>query len=178
MMRHTRKLSRRDFLRVAATAGIGALIAACAPATPKVAEVVEEAPAEQVATEAPTEERSARTATPTVETAPPTATPTVEEVAGTFIAKVADVPPGTASDFTYQGKPAIVVNFEGEYKAYRNVCPHNGCPTKYLGGDSLSCPCHGSSFKVETGDVIQGPATSPLRSIEVVVEDDGIYYVA
>jgi nitrite reductase/ring-hydroxylating ferredoxin subunit len=178
MMSHVRKLSRRDFLRLAAAAATGALLAACAPAARETAQAVEDAQAEPAATKVPTVVESPPTATPAPTEAlpaavPPTAT-AVEEAVDTFIAKVADVPPGSAFDFEWNGKPAIVVNFEGEYRAYRNVCPHNGCPTKYYGGDNLSCPCHNSSFKVDNGDVIQGPATSPLRSIEVVVDGDSI----
>ncbi len=163
-MSQARRLSRRDFLRVAATAATGALIAACAPAARETARVVEETSAQPAATPVPT-------------MVPPTPTPAVEEVeeaVDAFIAKVTDVPPGSAFDFEWGDKPAILVNLEGEYNAFRNVCTHNGCPTRYYGGTSLDCPCHGSKFDAATGEAIQGPAETRLRRIEVVVEDDSI----
>jgi nitrite reductase/ring-hydroxylating ferredoxin subunit len=122
-------------------------------------------------------EKAAPTARPTATQVPPTATPTEESV-DTFIAKVADVPPDSAFDFEWDGKPAIVVNLEGEYSAFRNVCTHNGCATKFYGGTTiLNCPCHGSQFDAATGAVLQGPAETKLRGIEVVVEGDSIHVV-
>ena len=186
-MNHGNRLTRRDFLRVAAFAATGALIAACAPATREAALVVEATSTQPPASQPPTAEKvpptptalvEERPPTPTVQTASATPTAEVEEAADSFIAKTADVPPGSAFDFTWQDKSAIVINLDGEYKAYRNVCTHNGCATKYYGGDNLTCPCHSSIFEVATGNAIQGPATSPLRSIEVVVEDDSIVVVA
>ncbi|MEA3345588.1 MAG: sugar ABC transporter substrate-binding protein [Chloroflexota bacterium] len=43
-----RKLNRRDFLRLSAAAATGAIMAACAPATPEVVEVEKEVPVEKV----------------------------------------------------------------------------------------------------------------------------------
>jgi len=170
-------------------AATGALIAACAPATPKPVEVAEEAAVERVVTETPVAEEEApaeeaATATPAVEKEAPTATPAgeeetkAEEPANTLIASTADVPPGSSVDFAYKEKPAILVNLDGEYKAYRNVCTHNGCPTKYSGKDTLDCPCHGSKFEVATGKAIEGPATAPLLEIEVFTEEDSVYYMS
>lgn len=92
-----------------------------------------------------------------------------------FVAKVADVPPGESEGFTYQGKRAILVNFNGEFHAYVNVCTHNNiCATEYE-GDVLNCPCHGARFRPDTGDVIRGPAKLPLTTIDVKVYGDSIY---
>ena len=41
-----RKLNRRDFLRLSAVAAAGAVVAACAPATPQIIEVEKEVPIE------------------------------------------------------------------------------------------------------------------------------------
>jgi nitrite reductase/ring-hydroxylating ferredoxin subunit len=189
-MSHVKKLSRRDVLRLAAVTATGALIAACAP---RGAEVIQEDTSEEtvektvtIAIETPTEEPVA-VDTPTqgpvsTETPAPTEAPTEPpaptEPANILIAKVADVPPGASYDFTYSDQPAILVNFNGEYRSYVNVCTHAGCQTKYYGGEALSCPCHSSAFDVTTGKVIQGPAPSPLRTIEVFVDGDSIYHAA
>jgi multiple sugar transport system substrate-binding protein len=51
-----RKLNRRDFLRLSATAATGAVIAACAPTAPEIVEVVKEVPVEkEVIKEVPVE---------------------------------------------------------------------------------------------------------------------------
>jgi len=62
------RLSRRDFLRVSAVAATGAAIAACAPATPQVVEVIKEVPVEkEVIKEVPVEKvvEKERVVTPT-----------------------------------------------------------------------------------------------------------------
>ena len=41
----------------------------------------------------------------------------------------------------------------------------------------IACPCHGSEFNPENGDVIQGPATSGLTPIKVVTGSNGDLYV-
>ena len=104
-----------------------------------------------------------------------TTSSTAAAPAGTFIAKVADVPSGSSQDFTYKGKRAILVNFDGQFYAYVNICTHNNiCATKYE-GDILQCPCHGAQFRPDTGDVMRGPAQRPLTTIDVEVSGDGIY---
>jgi nitrite reductase/ring-hydroxylating ferredoxin subunit len=94
--------------------------------------------------------------------------------ARTFIAKTADVPAGSSVDFTYNGDNAILVNFGGKYVAYVNKCTHKGCATKFS-GDALACPCHGSKYNPANGEVINGPAPSPLTPIDIVVSGDSIY---
>jgi Rieske Fe-S protein len=38
-------------------------------------------------------------------------------------------------------------------------------------GEELDCPCHGSRFNIETGAVLNGPASAPLAKIPVTVSD-------
>jgi nitrite reductase/ring-hydroxylating ferredoxin subunit len=93
---------------------------------------------------------------------------------GLFVAKIAQVQPGATFDFTFNGSKAILVNIDGTYFAYVNICPHKGCPTAY-DGSKLTCTCHGSQFDPKTGDVLKGPATSPLTTINVEVVGDSVY---
>lgn len=52
------------------------------------------------------------------------------------------------------------------------LCTHQGC-TVQVAGNSLSCPCHDSTFD-DTGAVINGPATQPLQHYQVDVATDGV----
>jgi len=58
----------------------------------------------------------------------------------------------------------IVINTGGTFSVLSNACTHAGCTVDYnsRSGD-IECPCHGSVFSI-SGSIIQGPATSALRS--------------
>jgi Rieske Fe-S protein len=50
------------------------------------------------------------------------------------------------------------------------ICTHQGC-TVNGGPQTLHCPCHGSQFEATSGDVLRGPASSPLPTIPSKVVD-------
>jgi cytochrome b6-f complex iron-sulfur subunit len=69
------------------------------------------------------------------------------------------------------GKIVVVHGSDGSLHAVGAACTHMGCPVEYdkgLGG--FRCPCHGSEFGLD-GHVIKGPATRPLKTCGVRVED-------
>jgi thiosulfate dehydrogenase [quinone] large subunit len=98
---------------------------------------------------------------------------------GTRIVELSKVPAGSAFGFTdaATGNPAFVVHEQsGSVAAFSAICTHAGCTVAYNGpSDQFQCPCHGSVFNASTGAVENGPATSPLPSIPVVV-DAGVVY--
>jgi Rieske Fe-S protein len=63
----------------------------------------------------------------------------------------------------------------GTVHAFSAVCTHQGCTVSSVDNGAIICPCHGSRFDAQTGSVVAGPAQSPLRSIPVVVHDNGVY---
>lgn len=57
----------------------------------------------------------------------------------------------------------LVANISGSYVALTSVCTHLGCSTNWTFTNSrFTCTCHGSVFN-SSGDVLQGPANSPLE---------------
>jgi 3-phenylpropionate/trans-cinnamate dioxygenase ferredoxin subunit len=80
---------------------------------------------------------------------------------------------------------------QGEYRAYRNSCPHAGAPIcegRFRGPESptgiypyqpgrkagtIRCPSHGWDFDLMTGDYVYGYDT--LRSYPVSVEGEDIF---
>lgn len=100
-------------------------------------------------------------------------TPVPGSGVGPVLARVADVPVGGAVPFQDPGtgQPALVVRpSPGTIKAFSAVCTHAGCTVGFDGGTKrFVCPCHGSLFDGSTGQVLTGPAPSPLPAIPVVV---------
>jgi Rieske Fe-S protein len=57
--------------------------------------------------------------------------------------------------------------------AFSSTCTHQQC-TVEPDGAKLSCACHGSSFDAFTGQVLGGPAPSPLRAFAVEVSGEDV----
>jgi Rieske Fe-S protein len=92
----------------------------------------------------------------------------------TEVATLADVPVGGAIAVMLDGSQIIVSQpTEGTVLAFSATCTHQGCivvPEQ----EGLSCPCHQSLFDTATGEVLQGPATTPLPEIPVTLDGDKI----
>ncbi len=86
--------------------------------------------------------------------------------------RAADIAPGECKLGRVGGEDVAIFNVEGKLYATQNSCTHEGGPLceGALWGDIISCPWHGSEFNVRTGEVTQGPATTPLKiyNIEVI----------
>lgn len=93
---------------------------------------------------------------------PPSA---VQRIGNTLRIDVAQVPALQQSDgFLILNDPAsIMVNTNGSYVAFTAVCTHSGCLVGNYANGRITCPCHGSQFNLQ-GQVVNGPAPSPLRS--------------
>ncbi len=104
-------------------------------------------------------------------TAPPatTAAPAPAPAGMTALGPAQAVTVGGAASFSdpATGDPAFVVQpTAGRYLAFDATCTHQGCPVQFS-GTRFECPCHGAQFDATTGEVLQGPATSPLRKITI-----------
>lgn len=63
-------------------------------------------------------------------------------------------------------KLAVYRGEDGQLVERSAVCTHVGCIIHWNGTEKCwDCPCHGSQFKT-TGEVINGPAVSPLAEVE------------
>lgn len=98
------------------------------------------------------------------------------------IARMADVPPGTALVFTYPEAhdPCLLIRLpHGELVAYSQKCTHLSCAVvPEIDQGVLRCPCHEGFFDLATGRNLAGPPPRPLPLIELVVEGDEIFAVA
>jgi len=96
------------------------------------------------------------------------------------VARVEEVPPGTAAVIEVGGIQLALINVDGSFFAVDNECTHRG---GFLGegeinADSnqwaIECPLHGSVFDVRTGEVLNPPALTPVRTYPVEVEDGAV----
>jgi Rieske Fe-S protein len=69
----------------------------------------------------------------------------------------------------------VVTRAGAQVHAFSARCTHLGCTVGSVAKGKIYCPCHGSVFNAATGAVVQGPATSPLPPVQVVVKDGGVY---
>jgi nitrite reductase/ring-hydroxylating ferredoxin subunit len=70
----------------------------------------------------------------------------------------------------------LLARRNGRVLALADTCTHMGC--SLAGGrleeDEVVCPCHGSRFRLDDGQVARGPATTPEPVYEVRVRDGRI----
>lgn len=86
------------------------------------------------------------------------------------IGSAADVPVG--GGLIYDDESVVVTQpEEGVFKAFSAVCPHQGCQVSEVQNSAILCVCHGSSFSIADGSVLDGPAPSPLPEKKVTAED-------
>jgi nitrite reductase/ring-hydroxylating ferredoxin subunit len=82
-------------------------------------------------------------------------------------------PPGTAIRVSVGGREIAVFNLGSTFHAIDAACTHVHGPLDKgrVEGNVVTCPWHGSQFDVRTGEVRRGPATQPVMSYPVRVEN-------
>ncbi|HEY3002507.1 MAG TPA: Rieske (2Fe-2S) protein, partial [Kribbellaceae bacterium] len=88
---------------------------------------------------------------------------------GEVLGPVSDVPVGGGKIYA-DAKVVVTQPTAGRYKGFSAVCTHNGCILADVAGGTINCGCHGSKFKIADGSVANGPASSPLASVQVTVK--------
>lgn len=76
----------------------------------------------------------------------------------------------TVGGYAYSGNIIIIRSTASVYLALASICTHQGCTVTYSSSEGkVACPCHGSMFTT-TGSVLQGPATSSLKTYNVTID--------
>lgn len=93
---------------------------------------------------------------------------------GTTVVKLSDIPVGGGASAKLGDQPVLLAQPEkGTVVAFSAICTHMGCVVQ-PGNGEFDCPCHGSRFAANTGDVLQGPASRPLTRLKASVDGDTV----
>jgi nitrite reductase/ring-hydroxylating ferredoxin subunit len=93
------------------------------------------------------------------------------------VARAADLLPGQMKWVAVNGERRVLANVAGTYYAISDVCGHRNAPLSRgkLEGYLIECPLHFAQFDVRTGELVNGPVSTPVATYEVRVEDDTVY---
>jgi Rieske Fe-S protein len=92
---------------------------------------------------------------------------------GEVLTRVSDLPVG--GGVILADRKIVVTRADKDtVRAFSAVCTHAGCTVSGISEGVITCPCHGSTFRVADGSVAQGPASAPLPAIDVGVDGDEV----
>lgn len=88
--------------------------------------------------------------------------------------KLSEIPIGSGKAGAIGGTSVAVYNDNGTPVVLDNTCAHAACETEWNDTDKTwDCPCHGSRFTAQ-GQVVNGPAATPLPTLNAKVQGDEI----
>ncbi|MFA4955322.1 MAG: non-heme iron oxygenase ferredoxin subunit [Patescibacteria group bacterium] len=93
------------------------------------------------------------------------------------VAKVSDVAEGASLCVAAQDKALALFHVDGKWYALDNLCPHAGgplCEGKTKDG-VVTCPWHGSQFKLDGGGVVHGPAQVDVKTYPVEIRGEDVF---
>ena len=89
------------------------------------------------------------------------------------VAAVDELAPGEPRLVDADGTPVCLVNVDGTVRAVHDICTHamESLSGGWVDGDTIECPRHGAPFSLATGEALGPPATRPLPTFRVEVQD-------
>jgi len=92
------------------------------------------------------------------------------------LASINDAKPNSMMGVTINDQKILLANVNGNYYAIGDKCTHRGCQLSKgkLQGETVVCPCHGSTFDLKTGNFVKGPTKKPESAYELKVENNDI----
>jgi len=84
-----------------------------------------------------------------------------------------EIPEGTAKSFEVGTNVIAVYNVGGEFYATDNECTHGAASLAdgILEDDIIECTLHFGAFNVKTGEAVQAPCFTALRTYKVIVDN-------
>ena len=94
-----------------------------------------------------------------------------------LIASTTDIAQGKTLCVELGGREILLCHAKEGFFAVDNLCTHAEARLSEgkLKGCKILCPLHGAAFDVRDGSVLTRPASKPLASYPLQVEDEQIY---
>ena len=88
------------------------------------------------------------------------------------VAETKHLAPGKAIMATVGGEEIGIFLIDGTYYAVADNCPHRDGPLHegLIEGTIVTCPWHFGKFDLRSGEVVEAPTSSGLKTYEVRVE--------
>lgn len=88
----------------------------------------------------------------------------------------AELGEGEARAVQVDGARVLLCRLDGQVRALASTCSHMGGPLEEgtLADSCVTCPWHGSIFRLDDGGIVRGPATTPQPGYETRVADGRI----
>ena len=92
------------------------------------------------------------------------------------VAQRSDLAPGTAMSVEVDGEPVALFNVDGTYYAIGDTCTHSGGPLceGECEGTVVTCPWHGATFDIISGEALGPPADEGVATYKVEVAGEYI----
>jgi NAD(P)H-dependent nitrite reductase small subunit len=93
-----------------------------------------------------------------------------------WVASIGEIPPGAGRMVEVGGEEVALFNFNGEYYATSDMCPHRGASLAegFLDGGKVFCPLHCFDFNLKTGECATVPSLR-IRTYEVKIAGEDIF---
>lgn len=93
------------------------------------------------------------------------------------VACLADLADGQKQALCVRGQPILVCNSGGQVYAIANECSH---AFQQLEGGRImagwiACPAHGARFDLATGEPLNPPASEPIQTFPVIIENGDVF---
>ena len=94
------------------------------------------------------------------------------------VASVGEIPLGAGRLIEVTEQEIALFNFNGEYYAISDMCPHRGASLAegFLDGGKVFCPWHCFDFNLKTGECATVPSLS-VQAYEVKIVGEDIFIV-
>ncbi|MDB5932924.1 MAG: naphthalene 1,2-dioxygenase [Massilia sp.] len=95
----------------------------------------------------------------------------------TDVSALADVPDDDVAAVTVGGAELALYGVDGTVFATANICTHGHARLcdGFLDGHEIECPLHQGKFDIRSGQATCQPATEPLRTFPVKIENGRVF---